>query len=340
VTVLAVAPLTDLSDWARKSGLEIVLFVTGAVILTRFLRWLGDTITKHIDERSKASEELVRSESAKHQHVVIQVTMWSVIVVVYCATLVLTLQRFGVPMTGIVAPAAVVGVALGFGAQRLVHDLIAGLFIIAERQYGYGDVVRISALGSEAGVSGTVEEVTLRVTRLRTLTGEVVIVPNGQIVQVTNQSRDWARVVIDVPVPTSVDISEAREVLTEVGRAARLDKTLGPLLLDEPSVLGVESMELDTLHVRMVARTLPGKQFKVGRELRARVALTFQREGITVSTSLDTNDPTSDPSYDPIADPAPNAEADAAARTAAREDVAGARAEAAERAEARPVRRS
>jgi small-conductance mechanosensitive channel len=198
------------------------------------------------------------------------------------------------------------------------------VFIIAERQYGYGDVVRISALGSEAGVSGTVEEVTLRITRLRSLNGEVVIVPNGQIVQVTNQSRDWARVVIDVPVPATADVGQVREVLADVGNAARADKTLGPLLLDVPSVLGVESIELDTLHVRMVARTLPGKQFEVGRELRVRVALAFQREGITVATSLHTSESTADTDVDPVAEQAPTGEAsvDAEADSSEPEGVA------------------
>jgi small conductance mechanosensitive channel len=286
---LAVAPITDITAWARSSGLEILLFITGAILLARATRWVGTAITHRIDAKSADDAGLVRSEAAKHGHVVAQVSMWAVIVLLYCAAGVLTLQRLNVPITGLVAPAAVVGVALGFGAQRIVQDVLAGFFIIAERQYGFGDAVRIAALGSEEGVSGTVEQVTLRVTRLRNLNGEVVIVPNGQIVQVTNQSRDWARAVIDVPVPHTADVSRVREILTQVGRDVCDDETLGPLLLDPPSVLGVESIDVDTLHVRVVARTLPGKQFKVGRELRARVALALQTEGINVSTELDTD---------------------------------------------------
>ncbi|MFI6763630.1 mechanosensitive ion channel family protein [Micromonospora sp. NPDC050417] len=288
---LALAPMTDITTWVRGSGLEIVLFVLGVILASRAVRWAGAAITDRIDAKVADGAGLVRSESAKHAHVVAQVSMWAVIVLLYCVAAVLTLQRLGVPITSLVAPAAVVGVALGFGAQRLVQDILAGVFIITERQYGFGDVVRISALGSEVGVSGTVEEVTLRITRLRTVNGEVVIVANGQIVQVTNQSRDWARAVIDVPVPSTVDVARVREILSRVGTEARDDQELGPLLLDPPSVLGVESLEVDTLHVRMVARTLPGKQFTVGRELRARVALAFQAEGINVSTSLETPEP-------------------------------------------------
>jgi small conductance mechanosensitive channel len=288
---LAIAPLTDLSVWARSRGLEIVLILTGAILLARLAQWLGARVTGRIDAASMPGAGLIRSESAKHRHVVTEVVTWTVIVLIYCAAAGLILQRLDVPITGLVAPAAVVGVALGFGAQRLVQDVLAGLFIIIERQYGFGDVVRIGALGSQDGVSGTVEEVTLRVTRLRNVSGEVIIVANGQIVQVTNMSRDWARAIVDVPVPANVDVHRVREILQQVGKEACEDESLGPLLLDSPTVLGVESIELDTLHVRIVARTLPGKQFDVGRELRSRVAAAFQSAGIHVSTGLDTAEP-------------------------------------------------
>lgn len=289
--VLAIAPLTDVTDWLRSNGLEIVLFVLGTILLARLLRWISQRITKRIDATASGTGGLVRSETAKHSHVVIQVLTWAAIVLLWCITAVSVIRRLGVPVTGLVAPAAVIGVALGFGAQRVVQDILAGLFIIVERQYGFGDVVRISALGSEAGVSGTVEEVSLRVTRLRTVSGEVVIVANGQIVQVTNMSRDWARAVIDVPVPSTADVNRIRELLHRIGEEARRDDVLGPLLLDAPSVVGVERMELETLHVRVVARTLPGKQFEVGRELRGRVAMAFHAEGINVAPGLDTAEP-------------------------------------------------
>jgi small conductance mechanosensitive channel len=139
---------------------------------------------------------------------------------------------------------------------------------------------------------GTVEDVTLRVTRIRSMSGEVIITPNGQISQVTNLSRDWARAVIDVPVPASVDVGRATEVLQEVGREVYLDERLRKMMLDEPTVMGVERMEVDTFSVRMVARTLPGMQFDVGREIRARVASAFRTQGIIVSAELDTGQAT------------------------------------------------
>jgi small conductance mechanosensitive channel len=110
----------------------------------------------------------------------------------------------------------------------------------------------------------------------------VVTIPNGAISKVVNLSRDWARAVVDVPIPTSVDVNLVNEILREVGRDAFRDPGLRPLLLDPPSVMGVESLDLEQVNVRMVARTLPGKQFEVGRDLRARVVLAFRHEGINV----------------------------------------------------------
>ena len=284
--------LSDALLWLRGSGLEIVLLVLGAVLLTRFATWLGGVITARIDANAGGGDALVRSEEAKHRHALTQVLTWASLVLVYCVTAVLIVQKLGVPVTGLVAPAAVAGVALGFGAQRLVQDLLAGFFIITERQYGYGDVISISIPGIPAGVIGTVEDVTLRVTTVRTQDGEVVITPNGMIVQLTNLSRGWARAVVDVPVPVSVDVNRVSDILRRVGDEAFADEGLHPLLLDPPSVMGVQSIEVDQFQVRVVARTLPGKQFDVGRALRARIAAAFLREGIHVSTALNTAEPT------------------------------------------------
>jgi len=287
---LAVAPLSDIDGWVRSDLLLIVLYVVGAVLLARFVAWVSAKAIARIDAEATGGDALVRSEAEKHRHAVAQVVTWVTIVLIYCVATVLVVQRFGVPLAGLVAPATVAGVALGFGAQRIVQDILAGFFLIAERQYGFGDVVRIAPLGSTTAVTGTVEEVTLRVTRLRSPNGEVVIVPNGQVVHVTNLSRDWARAVIDVPVPSTADISRVSEVLHDVGVASYADKALRPLLLDPPSVMGVESLAVDELQVRVVARTLPGRQFEVGRALRARIALAFQSEGITVAPGLATAD--------------------------------------------------
>jgi small conductance mechanosensitive channel len=291
----AVTPLTDIGLWVRSSGLQIVLFVTGAMLVTRFATWLGGRITARIDAQAGDADSLVRSEAAKHRHAVAQVVTWSVLVLVYCLTAVLVIQRLGLPLTGFVAPATVVGVALGFGAQRIVQDVLAGFFMVTERQYGYGDLVRLNVTSVVAPVTGTVEEVTLRITRIRTSDGELVTTPNGQIAQVINLSRDWARAVVDVPVPASADVTAVSTLLERVGADAYGDQELHDLLLDPPAVMGVESMDIDQFKVRLVARTAPGKQFLVGRALRARISGALLREGINVPADLETAEPTAAP---------------------------------------------
>lgn len=290
--LLAVAPVTDLTTWARSSGLEILLVATGSVLLVRAVSWAGQRLTSHLDAAG-GEDELVRSEAAKHRYALAQVATWGVQVVVYVVATLMVVKRLDVPLSGLVPVATVAGLALGFGAQRVVQDLLAGLFVVMERQYGYGDVVRLTLASGVQSVTGTVEDVTLRVTQIRTMNGEVVITPNGQIVQVTNFSRDWARAVVDVPVPVGADVGEVSECLQEVGRQAHADERLRSLLLDEPSVMGVETLEVDTLNIRLVARTLPGKQFEVGRALRARAATALRGRGVHLPPAVGTAGPTS-----------------------------------------------
>jgi small conductance mechanosensitive channel len=178
-----------------------------------------------------------------------------------------------------VAPATVVGAALGFGAQQMVRDLLAGFFIILEKQYGFGDLVTLTVV-SATDATGTVENVTLRVTRLRASDGELLTIPNGQIVKTVNLSKDWARAVVDIPVPTGADLGVINDTLRQACEHALDDKLLGELLLDAPTLMGVESIEVDVVTLRLVARTLPGKQFEAGRRLRALVVRALARAGV------------------------------------------------------------
>src|SRR5271169_6951520 len=289
---LTVRALNDVASWTRGSGLEIVLIVTGTILLTRLATWLGARITGRIDATAQETDALVRSEASKHRHALAQVITWATLAVIYCVAGVAVVERLGIPLGSLVAPAAVAGVALGFGAQRIVQDILAGFFIITERQYGFGDLIRLSIPGLSNPAIGTVEDVTLRVTTVRTPDGEVVITPNGQITQVTNLSRDWARAVVDVPVPVAVDVNQVSDLLRQIGEEAYKEPELRRLMLDPPAVMGVQSIDMDHFQIRVVTRTLPGKQFDVGRVLRARIAAGFRREGIHLPTNLDTADPT------------------------------------------------
>jgi small-conductance mechanosensitive channel len=141
----------------------------------------------------------------------------------------------------------------------------------------------LTVTGVAAEARGTVENVTLRVTRLRSPDGEVFTIPNGQIVKTVNLSKDWARAVVDIPVSTSADLNRANEVLHQECERALDNPLLGELLLDEPTVMRVERIEVDTVTLRMVARTLPGKQFEAGRQLRVLVIRALARAGIVTA---------------------------------------------------------
>ena len=276
---------SQFGHWVATKGLHIVLVVVAAWLATRVIRAVAAKISRRLAVESDAE---VRSETVKHRQAVASVISSVAVAVLYVLVAVDIVNTLGLPVGSLVAPAAVLGAALGFGAQRIVQDLLSGFFIITEKQYGFGDLVQLTITGSSVDARGTVEDVTLRVTKLRTGDGEMYTVPNGQIVKALNLSKDWARAVIDIPVPVTADLNRVNEVLRDVSANAMKDDTLPALLLDEPSMMGVESIGVDTIKLQMVARTLPGKQFDVGRRLRVLVVSGLRRAGIASgATSVD-----------------------------------------------------
>ncbi|OBG85805.1 mechanosensitive ion channel protein MscS [Mycobacterium sp. NS-7484] len=273
----------EIGVWILTTGLRIALLIIGGLLAARFINWAAQRVVRRIDAEYQESDQLVRSESAKHRQAVASVISWVSVAVLFIIVLVEITDALAVPIASLVAPAAVLGAALGFGAQRIVQDLLAGFFIITEKQYGFGDLVRLT-IGASNEAEGTVEDVTLRVTKLRSSEGEMYTVPNGQIVKALNLSKDWARAVVDIPVPVSADLNLVNDVLNEVAEKAAEDRELSKLLLDKPQLMGVESIALDTVNLRMVARTLPGKQFDVGRRLRVRVVRALRRAGVVTSS--------------------------------------------------------
>jgi small conductance mechanosensitive channel len=274
----------NIGVWILERGLRIALLLIGGLLMARFINWGANRIVRRLDAQYRESDQLVRSESTKHRQALASVISWVSVALLFVVVAVEVTDVLAVPVASLVAPAAVLGAALGFGAQRIVQDLLAGFFIITEKQYGFGDLVSLTVAGIAAPAEGTVEDVTLRVTKLRSAEGEMFTIPNGQIVKTLNLSKDWARAVIDIPVPTSADLNAVNDVLHDVADKAIEDPALKDLLLDAPQLMGVESIELDTVNLRMVARTLPGKQYEVGRRLRVLVVRALRKAGIA-STS-------------------------------------------------------
>ncbi len=269
----------NIGTWILARGVPIGLLLIGGLLAARFISWGSRRIVRRIDAEYQESDQLVRTESAKHRQAVASVVSWVSVALLFAMVALKVSETLAIPVGSLVAPAAVLGAALGFGAQRIVQDLLAGFFIITEKQYGFGDLVTLS-MAAVDDATGTVEEVTLRVTKLRSTEGEVFTIPNGLIIKSTNLSKDWARAVVDIPVPASADLNVVNDLLHDVAEHAKDDPALRDLLLDAPQLMGVESIELDTVNLRMVARTLPGKQHEVGRRLRVLVVRALGRAGI------------------------------------------------------------
>lgn len=273
----------DFNRWFLTSGLRILLLLIGAVLVGRFINWATHKIAERLDRRGVASDAAVRPEATKYRQAVASVIAWVAIALIFVVVALEIVDVLKLPINPLAGPAAVLGAAIGFGARGVIEDLLAGFLVIAERQYGFGDLVRLE-LASTAVAEGTVEDVTLRVTKLRSSDGEIFTVGNGKVVKSTNLSKDWARAVVDIPVPTTADLGVVNRVLHQECQHAGDDDVLGRLLLDEPSVMGVESIEVDTVNLRLVARALPGKQFEAGRELRLLVIRALARAGIVTAT--------------------------------------------------------
>lgn len=200
------------------------------------------------------------------------------IVVILVLMVFMVLGALGINLGPLLAGAGVIGLAVSFGAQSLVKDVISGLFILFENQYGVGDVIRL-----DSTVSGAVERMTLRVVVLRDVHGVVHIVPNGEIKRVSNLTRTWARAVLDVGVAYREDADRVMAVLREVGRELHEDPEWKHFLVEEVAVPGIESFGESTVNIRVMAKTVPLKQWDVARELRRRIKRRFDEEGIETS---------------------------------------------------------
>ena len=199
--------------------------------------------------------------------------------VIFTVVALMFISELGYDIAPLIASAGIIGVALGFGSQTLVKDFLSGIFMIFEDQYGVGDVVDLGE------ASGTVEAVSLRVTRLRDVNGTVWYVRNGEILRVGNMSQNWARTVLDVTVGYTEDLVRVRRVLEEVAHDVWEDEDFKGLVIEEPEVWGVESLGADGIVMRVTLKTAPLEQWGVARAMRERVKARFQHEGINLAVA-------------------------------------------------------
>jgi small conductance mechanosensitive channel len=260
-----------IEDFLDTNGDEILAAIGVAIgiallylIVARLLRGIVNRIAE------KGGDSAARAE-----------TLWAmlrrVLLILFIATGVLTIAIVvGIPITPLLAVGSAVGVAVGFGAQDLVKDIIAGFFILAEDQYHIGDVIRV------AGVAGAVEDIRLRVTVLRDLDGFVHYVPNGQIDVTTNLTQQFSQVVVDVGVAYKVEIDHALEVFGDELRKLAADAEWSGLIIEEPQILGVDALADSAVVLRGVLKVGADDRWLVKREALRRVKNRFDAEGIEI----------------------------------------------------------
>jgi small conductance mechanosensitive channel len=258
------------------SGLRIALIVALAMFFGRLGGRVAGRSIRSIGARSPLHEVSPRSEQRAETLAGVVVSL--IRIFVWTVAILLVMDQFGLNLGPLLAGASIVGVALGFGTQSLVKDFVSGFFILAEDQYGVGDVITI------ADITGTVEEINLRVTRLRSADGTVWYVPNGEIRKVGNSAKEWARSIVDVIVPNKADLAAATAAIAEEAEALARDPAWADAILESPDVLGVESLGADNVTVRVSTKTTPAHRAPLAREMRSRISSRLQRDGV-VSTS-------------------------------------------------------
>jgi small conductance mechanosensitive channel len=272
----------EVADWISDVPLTILLIAVVAWVVNRLagraILRLGDRmqgITEHesvrrLRKRTAASPFLdtgeVNVRSAARAQTITAVLRSVTTGIISAFALMYVMQALGISLGPLLAGAGIVGVALGFGAQTMVRDYLAGFFVLIEDQYGVGDVVDLGE------ASGVVERVTQRATRLRDQNGTVWHVPNGQVLRAGNKSQQWARAVLDIAVAPGADLDRAALVIEEAARAVWALPEAKPDVLGEPEVLGLEYLGPDAATIRMQGKTRPGAQWRVSRLLRVRVA--------------------------------------------------------------------
>lgn len=250
-------------------AVRVVVIVVGAFLLNRLLR----AYTKHMVSvaRTDTRAAHTREEQTRTMAGVLYTVVTAILIV---GAVLMILPEFGFHETPIAAAAGLLSLALGFGGQYLVRDVINGFFVIFEDQYSVGDTIKLN------NETGRVEHVTLRRTVLRNGQGALVTIPNGQVGQVANLSRDWSQYFLDVTIPSEAATQQALAVLEKCATGIREDPAWAPLLLDGPQVLGVESLALTGTTLRIQFKTAPNRNDEVARELRRRILLEMDRAGV------------------------------------------------------------
>lgn len=261
----------ELSGWFHHNLARLLGVLLITVILIRLLKLATRRLARFSEQHALPGG--VRAQQLRTVATVVNSV--GVFVILFLAAM-QVFPLFGIDMKPLLASAGIAGLAIGFGAQTLVKDVINGFFILFENQYDLGDMVRV------AGVRGTVEQMTLRRTVLRDADGSVHVVPNSEVKIVTNFTRDWAQVALHVPVAYSENSERVIQLLQEVGRGIRSDPTFAADIVADPEAPGIERVLAGEVEYLVLVKTQPGRQLAVSRELRRRIKAAFEKHNIQV----------------------------------------------------------
>jgi moderate conductance mechanosensitive channel len=268
------AYIDNLIIWLRTSGIRIVMIIIGAYVLLKLLSILIGRAEKIVVKDNVDSFAYL--ETQKRMKTIGNILSKVAFVTVFAVAIMMILRELGMDITPLITGAGIIGLAIGFGAQNLVKDIVGGFFIIMENQIRVGDVAVIN------GTAGLVEEINLRTVVLRDLEGTVHVFPSGAINALSNKTRGWSRYVIDVGVAYRENVDEVMGVLKDIGDELFKDETFRPAILEPLEVLGVDNFGESSVTIKCIIKTQPLKQWEVGRELRRRIKNTFDQKGIEI----------------------------------------------------------
>lgn len=272
-----IARYFDQINWEMLmfATLRILLITFAAWVLLFALRLLLNRLQRSLIQRASEQGEMA-TEAAKRIETLVRLLRQAVVIIVWVMVGLVILRELGVEIAPILASAGVVGLAVGFGAQNLVRDIISGFFIILENQVRVGDVAVVN------GTGGLVERINFRTIVVRDETGTVHVFPNGSITTLANMTQEWSAYVFEIRVAYKEDVDSVVAVMQKVGAELRNDETFGPLMVEDIEIYGVDSFQDSAVAIKGRLRTLPIKQWSVGREYRRRIKQAFDREGIEI----------------------------------------------------------
>jgi small-conductance mechanosensitive channel len=263
---------THWSDFTLRNGLHVLGIIAVALILNRLLRVVTNLVIKRAASQTRAAQ--AREQQTR---TLAGILFSAGTKIVWGIALLTAMPEFGINVTPIATLAGLASLAIGFGAQNLVRDIITGFYIVLEDQYIVGDTIQV------ADIIGRVEHVTLRRTVVRDARGALVTIANGDIRTVSNLSRDWSQAFVDISLSPDAPLEQTLRSLESAAAELRADPAWSKTLVDGPRILGVQSFDRNATTVRLQVRTLPNHQDEISRELRRRIHVELQRQGIPVS---------------------------------------------------------